>query len=479
MINFNYADYLGHNFFDYFTIEIGGMELERYPKDYLHIYQMHHIKADYMPNYLDMIGYTPDLNTFNTNTKGNRKIIVPLIFWFNKNAGASLPLVALQYPTITINAKITNISNIICLQHYAQMFTNLLSITTFYDRTGKVIINNNLIYSSYNVDITNMAINYNCICINNILLQLAFPDLTTDEINTILVNNGSMITLNEVTKLMNPEMTLNMIQDKNGISGTTTQYIMNQNQWIVFMNNINNPIYNTIAPKVASYYPYIDYNLYLSMVPQPSIQLIGEFIYMDDVERTKFSDSKLEYIIETYDEDLYTVGSNMLVYNCELSFMKPCKELIWYIQPNLFIGGLTSYGQNTSLIFDPSKYFVNSMIQSQTLQLNGLDVLFNFVDDNYYTYLLSWKYLNNILPSGLFYHSFSLFPEEGQPSGTVNMREIKGKQYMVQFNTKFINEYYDKKGINSNSNPLILKFMSKTYDLFVVHKGFCKLLFSL
>lgn len=477
-INFNYADFLGHNFFDYFTIEIGGNELERYPKDHLHISQMHHIKQDYMQNYMNMIGYTPELNTFNTNTKGGQKIIVPLIFWFNKNSGASLPIVALQYPTITINAKISNISNIICLQHYAKMFTELLNVTTYYDNTGKVIINKKLIYSSYNVDIANMAINYNCIYINNELLQIVYPDLTTDEINTILVNNGSMVTLNQVTQFMNPNMSYDTIVKNTGINGTTTQYIMNMNQWIVFMNNIKNPTYNTIAPKVASYYPYIDNNLYLSLVPQPTIQLVGEFIYMDDVERSKFSDSKLEYIIETYDEDLYTINNNMAVYNCELSFTKPCKELIWYIQPNLFINGLSSYGQNTSLIFDSSAYFVNNMIQDQILQLNGLDVLFNFVDNNYYTYLLSWKYLNNILPNGLFYHSFSLYPEESQPSGTVNMREIKGKQYMVQFNPNFLNEYYKSK-LNSNGSPLILKFMSKTYDLFVVHKGFCKLLFSL
>ena len=32
-INFNYADYIGHNYFEYFTLEIGGMEYQRYSNE--------------------------------------------------------------------------------------------------------------------------------------------------------------------------------------------------------------------------------------------------------------------------------------------------------------------------------------------------------------------------------------------------------------------------------------------------------------
>jgi hypothetical protein len=77
----------------------------------------------------------------------------------------------------------------------------------------------------------------------------------------------------------------------------------------------------------------------------------------------------------------------------------PIKELIWYIQPKIFIDGLTKYGQNTSLIFDSNYYFTNNIIKNQKLIFNNLDALFdyNIINNNYYTYLLSYKYLNNIL----------------------------------------------------------------------------------
>jgi hypothetical protein len=120
-INFNYAEYLGHNFFDYISLEIGGQEFIKYSNNILHINQMHKITSDDMENYLEMIGHTPLLNTFNTDAKGNRKILIPLIFWFNKDTGSSLPLVGLQYSTIVVNVKLKNIGSIICFENYCMI----------------------------------------------------------------------------------------------------------------------------------------------------------------------------------------------------------------------------------------------------------------------------------------------------------------------------------------------------------------------
>ena len=482
-INFNYAKYLAHNFFEYISLEIGGQEYIRYSNNVLHINQMHSITSDNMENYLNMIGHSPDLFIFDSNIKGNKKILVPLIFWFNKDTGSSLPLVALQYSTIVINAKINNIESIICFENYEEMFNELLIVTI--DNISGFIINTNLIYNTYKFNINDKSITYNCIYINKELLQNKFPDLSDSESLIILTNNGTEYTLNEITQLIYPSMTNAEIIKKNGIYGNNKQYIINQIQWVHFMINIKNPIYsNTIAVKVGSYYPYINFNMYYSLVAQPLVKLITEVIYLDDTEREKFANSKLEYVIETFNEDVYIIKS-LNYFNCELSFVKPCKELLWYLQPQIFYDGLTAYGQNTSLLYDTSKYFINNPIQKHNLSLNHLDVLLSNIDINYYTYLLSYKYLNNILPNGIYYHSFCLYPEETQPSGTANLTIIKGKQYRVDFNNDFVNEFNDfvlnlnnlSTNINRNTN-FILRFISKSYDLFVVNKGSANLLFT-
>jgi hypothetical protein len=479
-IDFNYAQYLGHNFFEYISLEIGGNEYIRYSNNVLHIDQTHRITSDDVDNYLNMIGHTSELYTFNSDAKGNRKILVPLIFWFNKDTGSSLPLVALQYSSIVVSAKINNIGKIICFENYEEMFNNLLIVTI--DNITEYILNTKLIYKTHTFNVNDKSITYNCIYINNELLKNQFPDLSDSEINTIL-KNGTQYTLNEITSLIYPSMSQQSISTKNGSNGNNTQYIINQMQWVHFMINIKN-YDSTLAVKVGSYYPYINFNQYYGLIPQPSVKLITEVIYLDDIEREKFANSKLEYVIETFNEDVYNITS-LTYFNCDLSFVKPCKEISWYLQPQIFQDGLTTYGQNISLLYDNSVYFVNNPIEKQHLSLNHLDILIPKVDINYYTYLLSYKYLNNTLPNGVYYNSFCLYPEETQPSGTANLSIIKGKQYRFNFNSNFVTEINSfvlnlnnsSTNINRNTN-FILRFISKSYDLFVVNKGSATLLFS-
>ncbi len=471
-INFNYSEYLGHNYFDYFQIDFGGQQLQKYSNDVLHINQMHNIKSDYMDNYLEMIGHTQDLNEFNNLSKGNKKIIVPLIFWFNKNAGSSLPIVALQYSTLIVNTKIADIKKIYCFENYEKMYDDLLkvSIDVINDKYEK---NTKLLYTNNTYDIINKTINYDCLYINDELLKNVYPDLSLEKRNIILENNGTLYTSSQLSNLVNNNITYEQ------------QYIINKNQWIGFMLNIKDPLYSTIAPIVGSYYPYIDFNLYYSLIQNPSVKLICEYVYFDDLERARFADSNLEYIIETFNEDIFNIKEQP-VYDCELSFYGPCKELTWYVQPQIYKDGFTENGQNTGLLFDYSKYFTNNIISSQTMTFNQLDVLLSNVDDNYYNYALSYKYLNNILPTGIYYHSFCLYPEESQPSGTINLREVKGKQYKIKFNKNFLAEYksllnelYGDTLMAQNKMNLYLKFIAKSYDVLNINKGTYKLIFNI
>ena len=48
----------------------------------------------------------------NNPHKKERNYIIPLKFWFNKNAGLALPLISLQYHTVKINIKIADLINI-------------------------------------------------------------------------------------------------------------------------------------------------------------------------------------------------------------------------------------------------------------------------------------------------------------------------------------------------------------------------------
>ena len=461
-INFNFTKYLGHSFFEYVKLEIGGIQFDKYTKDILHIQQMHNVAPDQMANYLTMIGHTPDMIEYNNNIKGNRKILVPLIFWFNKNPGASLPIVAMQYSTAVINTKLSNISKIICFENYEKNYLDVLNVTV--TNLTTFTLNTNLRYNSYTININNKSINYICNIINNELLLLKFPELDNTQRALILKTNGTY--------------------SGNGDPLDGLTYIINKDQWFHFLMTITDDKYKDFIYKIMSYYPYINYNLYSSSIEVPDVKLICEAVFLDDIERTKFAGGKLEYIVERFVSDTFTI-KNTDFFDCELSFNNPCKELIWYIQPNLFIDGYSPFGQNYELKFDINNYTNKNILIKQQFILNQLDVLLSNVDNNYYTNVLSYKFLNNTLPEGLYYHPFCLYPEETQPSGTCNFRYIKGKQYNVILNSLWLKEYLTQLKIlftSSNTidikNTLILKMIGKVYDLFVVTHGQAKLIFN-
>jgi len=483
-LNFNFVDFLGHNYFSNFFLEIGGIEIQKYSNDVLHINQMHKIKQDNMDNYFEMIGHIPSLNEFNNKEKGNTKIIIPLNFWFNKDTGLSLPLVALQYSNIVIGAKINEIKNIISFQNFEKMFDEI-TILKVSSNDGFFIVNKKLLINNYKINLDSKSITYNCLYINEEFLKVKYSELSENNRLTILQNNGTQYTKNEITKIMNPNLDIATIEIMNGLSGNDKEYIINKMQWVGFMNDITNIIYVNIAPIIGSYYPYIDYNKYISKItsenPNPKIKLIAETIFLDDIEREKFADSKLEYVVETVNEDIFNIN-NQNQFECELSFVKPIKELIWYIQPQIYLNKLSNYGQNINLLFDYKNYFKNNPIQNQKLTFNQIDLLIDKVDMNYYTYLISYKFLNNILPEGLYYYSFCLYPEESQPSGTFNLRQIKGKQYKLELNANYLIELENFiKILTKKSNTkktFLLKFIAKSYNFFTIEKGNGKLLFG-
>jgi len=467
-INFSFAEYLGHNFFKNYSITIGGLEISSYENDFLHINQLHNITDQGLTNYLELIGHNPNLYKYNNESKGNTKVIVPLIFWFNKNAGSSLPLVALQFSSVIINVKLNSLTNIITFENYDDMYNNLLIIKIDI-LPNNFIKNIKLMYKNYKFN--NFYVEYNCLFINYELLTLQFPCLTTEDKIDILHRYGSCYNNNELI-LQYPYMNINEIQN-------IDLYYIDVYQWTNFMKNISSCSYKE---KFCFYYPYIDYNMYYGLINNPPIiKLITEVVYLDDIEREKFADTKLEYIIETTTSDINNFNYTDIYFNTNLSFSKLTKELLWYIQPYIYYNGFNINGKNKNLLFDISLLSNNNILKYQHLYFNNLDVLVltnDNISNNYYTYLLSYKYLNNILCEGVYYHSFCLYPEETQPSGTVNLKYIKGANYILELNQNFNNEYTKiLNKLHINKLQFQLKMISKNYEVLIIHNGQCLFLF--
>ena len=93
-----YVNYIGLRLIKSVTIEIGGQQIDKHYSDWLYIWNELSLPLGKRYAYDTMVGADKDL-TWAKNTN----LYIPLEFWFCRNVGLALPLIALQYHEVKIN----------------------------------------------------------------------------------------------------------------------------------------------------------------------------------------------------------------------------------------------------------------------------------------------------------------------------------------------------------------------------------------
>ena len=98
-------------------IEIGGQLIDRQYGDWMNIWSELTIPAGKRAGYDNMVGNTT--NTLITNSQNGgiesnaaTRLYVPFQFWFNRNPGLALPLIALQYHEVKLNLELRALSEL-------------------------------------------------------------------------------------------------------------------------------------------------------------------------------------------------------------------------------------------------------------------------------------------------------------------------------------------------------------------------------
>ena len=102
-ISGRWTDDVGHHLIKYVELDIGGQRLDKHYGVWLQIWSALTVPASMQATYNKMVGKTKQLCDFSTNVKPRKTLYVPLQFYFCRNAGQSLPLIALQYHEVKIN----------------------------------------------------------------------------------------------------------------------------------------------------------------------------------------------------------------------------------------------------------------------------------------------------------------------------------------------------------------------------------------
>ena len=115
-VAWGYVNRLGHAIVQDVKIEIGGSKIDEHYADWLNIwYELTH-ETSQERGYNKMIGNDRSLTTVSTDAKNAYIMYIPLIFWFNRNNGLALPLIALQYHDVRITLIYNSFANCVNYQ---------------------------------------------------------------------------------------------------------------------------------------------------------------------------------------------------------------------------------------------------------------------------------------------------------------------------------------------------------------------------
>jgi len=120
---YRYVNYIGLRLINSVVIEIGGQQIDKHYSDWLYIWNELSLPCGKRYGYDTMVGADKDITSFNDTT-----LYIPLEFWFCRNVGLALPLIALQYHEVKIKIDFEQKSK--CLIHLLDMTENSTSLET-------------------------------------------------------------------------------------------------------------------------------------------------------------------------------------------------------------------------------------------------------------------------------------------------------------------------------------------------------------
>lgn len=196
-------------------------------------------------------------------------------------------------------------------------------------------------------------------------------------------------------------------------------------------------------------------------------KVYADFVYLDTTERKQFAQNAHEYLIEQTQ-----IAQSVNAINIKLAFNHPVKELVWVPVP------YPVSGTTRSTVIpgggSPHKGFTQSTFtqpNSYKLVLNGAE-RFAARDITYFTRNQVWEahtgFGSVLFPDSIAVYSFSLRPEDNQPSGTCNFSRIQSSQ-LVRSMT------YDSSG---NPAPDVIDLYAVNYNIFRLNSGMGGLAYS-
>jgi len=358
----------GHALVSFYDLLIGKQLIDRQYSEWMEIWT-ELTQSESQKRGLDLM-----LNRYASliTNPGPLNLYIPLQFWFNRNIGLALPLIALQYHDVTLEVNFRPLN-----QLYTFGSNNYYSVVS----DGTNVVQVYKLYPSSTPNLTN----------SSQAKKMVFPDGTE--------------------YFINPTATIGGI-GQTGLPGQPYLVTMTQN---VPTGWNNATVY--IKPNGV-----LDTS-YTNQIEE--IRLYVDYIYLDTVEQKEFATAKHRYLIEQVQfSGSETINANTPNNRTRINFNLPVKELYWVNQLDTvyLTNDLFNYSNTVDPVVTPG-----NIVTSAIIYINGIE-RFSQRSGNYFRLIQPYQ-KHTRCPNDFFYiYSFSLKPEEHQPSGCSNFSKIDTKE---------------------------------------------------
>lgn len=414
--NFAWIKKLGHAIISNISVELNGTIIDQHNGTWLDIWYELTRNSDHDYGYNQLIGNIPELTSYNTDVKPVVNLFIPLQFWFNKYVGLAVPLIALQYSTMNINITLNQLENIIIrddnfnLESVELLDVSLLCNYIYLDGTERqrfaTVGHEYLIDQLQFNEVENMI---STIHSYNIDFNHSTKELIWAIKNGNFISSKRFIFYSDVDDWEEKDDTdlsaLDYASRKIILESVSISSLPIDGTWIEIQSG------NDITPTIETIesinvYNYFNDNVYIN----PYSLSIGDYQLTQKIQCDVTITSEGEIFVENI-----VTGITVRDLSFPHEVMTDTR-----ISPNdPYINQFDNYG----LFIDKT----NGPLNSAIVRFNGSD-RFDIREGAYFNYVQPYQHHSNTPKDGIYCYSFSLYPEEYQPSGTANLLNIDNKQ---------------------------------------------------
>lgn len=459
-VSYGYVRRLGLALVQHYKIEIGGSKIDEQYGDWLNIwYELTH-KTGQERGYSQMIGDVPALTNISSAAKPAASLYVPLEFWFNRNNGLALPLIALQYHDIRVTIDFRAASQCV---NYLTSNSSLPSVSL---TDAQLIIDYVYLDSEERKRFAQASHEY-------LIEQLQF----TGSESLPGINNKYRLNFNHPSKYLVWAPHLEAYNSANswvsyatdGNWATATDNFAKL-LWLatrvgLSVNSGNYTVTDTsgnevVDPGVAA---WANSSLINSKV---TAQLV--FSSPQTPSGSGTAAASVDNVVLLSNDftiaDLSVTAGSVAAQYAASGQSVPAAVASFLLSNSVTVTDYFNYGNYIDRSDNP--------VVSAKLQLNGSD-RFQERDGVFFNYVQPWQHFTNTPADGINVYSFALTPESHQPSGTCNFSRIDNATLNLSIglgnvvgNSSYLTNYVG--GASSNS---LLNIYTVNYNVFRVMSG--------